>query len=551
MDNYDSHVIELLEHYKKAVDMSTILSISDLKGNIIYANDHFCEISGYSLDEIIGKPHSIVRHPDMTKEVFENLWKTIKNKQVWKGIIKNRAKDGSTYIVQATIIPIVDKHGHIKEYVGIRHNITEEYSRRGVLELDINEQKKLIENLKKIDASTGLPNQSSLLDTLEDKKDSLLSVIGIKIDNLKSIKDILGDDFAETYIIELADMLSRYTRHTFGCLGIFRIYFDEIVILFDGHQELYKKLAYEFSHISKYFVTTHKEVSIGSLFTIVLFSDTGEIYEKTLAALLYGFEHHRGEVYLVEQTSSCFEDKFPSNVFWLTKYSKAIENDEMLPFYQPILNNKTGIIEKFECLARIKDSDDFISPDKFINLASSAKQLPFLTKAIVRKAFEHFSNKNEFEFSINVSAMDLQDKELLKLMLYWQEKTNIDPSRVVLEILETEDIYKYKILKSSIEQFKKEGFKIAIDDFGTGYSNFIALYEYNVDFIKIDGSFIKNLDTDESMKDLVAHLHHLIRMCGAKSIAEFVRNDKIQEIVKEIGVDYSQGYAIGKPRISV
>ncbi|RXK01286.1 hypothetical protein CRU98_02235 [Arcobacter sp. CECT 8986] len=120
------YVNSILEHYKLAVDNSTILSKADKKGVISYANEQFCKISKYNLDELIGKQHNILRHEDMPKETFKDMWNTIKNKkQVWKGIIKNRAKDGSDYIVDATILPILNQDKEVVEYLGIRHDITE------------------------------------------------------------------------------------------------------------------------------------------------------------------------------------------------------------------------------------------------------------------------------------------------------------------------------------------------------------------------------------------------------------------------------------------
>jgi len=537
----------LLEHYKMAVDASTILSITDSNGIIKYANEQFCKISGYEAEELIGKSHNIVRHPDMSKEAFRELWSTIKSKKPWRGIVKNLAKDGRSYTVEATIIPVLDDSGEIAEFVGIRHDITAQLQSKQELEQCLLSSNDTISRLKKIDAVTGLGNQNDLIEYLDVHKGGYFAIIGIKIDHLKSIKDVLGWEFSDQYIVELTMMLARYTEHVPHFKGLYRIYFDELVILFEGNEDSYEKLANEFSHLSKYFFVTHKDISVSSPFTIALFGDREDVYAKTLSVLLYAFENHRGEVYIGSKQSDCLEDKFPSNIYWLTKYSSAIENDEMVPFYQPILNNKTDTVEKFECLARIQSIDDIVQPHRFISLAMSARQITFLTRAIVRKSFEYFADKPKFEFSINVSAMDLQDEELLKQILYWQNKAAIDPSRVIIEILESEDIYKYKIFKKAIEGFKSEGFKIAIDDFGTGYSNFIALYEYNVDFIKIDGSFIKTLDTDPSMYELVTHLDQLIKMCGAKSVAEFVSNEKILSIVKQIGIDYSQGYYIGQP----
>lgn len=123
-DANSSHNEKLLKEYKKAVDASSIVSVTDTRGVIKYANDKFCEISGYKKEEIIGKPHNLVRHPDMPKEAFANLWNTIKSKKVWHGVVKNRNKEGGTYIVDATIIPILDENNEIIEYIAVRHDVT-------------------------------------------------------------------------------------------------------------------------------------------------------------------------------------------------------------------------------------------------------------------------------------------------------------------------------------------------------------------------------------------------------------------------------------------
>ena len=117
--------ISLLDEYKNAVDRSSIVTKTDIKGTITYANERFCEVSGHSLEELIGKPHNIIRHEDMSKEAFGKLWKQILDKKAWSGTVKNRKKDGTSYIVDATISPILNHKGEIEEFIAIRNDITE------------------------------------------------------------------------------------------------------------------------------------------------------------------------------------------------------------------------------------------------------------------------------------------------------------------------------------------------------------------------------------------------------------------------------------------
>ena len=120
-----SHNIALLNQYKDVVDKSSIVSKTDKRGRITYANEAFVKISGYTLDELIGKPHSIVRHPDMPKDAFKDMWETLKEKKTWRGAVKNLNKNGASYIVESTVMPITDSLGEIQELISVRHDITD------------------------------------------------------------------------------------------------------------------------------------------------------------------------------------------------------------------------------------------------------------------------------------------------------------------------------------------------------------------------------------------------------------------------------------------
>jgi PAS domain S-box-containing protein len=155
----------LLQGYKEAVDFSSIVTKTDLKGRITYANDNFCEISGYTRDELIGKPHNIVRHPDQSSESFKDMWDTIQSKKPWRGIVKNKHKDGSAYYVFANVIPFLNKNNEITEYISIRQDITQLHELKNNLEDRVKEeveknQKKdqeLLENLNLFLDSTPNP----------------------------------------------------------------------------------------------------------------------------------------------------------------------------------------------------------------------------------------------------------------------------------------------------------------------------------------------------------------------------------------------------------
>ncbi len=545
----DDLQMDILSVCKKICDLAAIFCMTDTDHNIIFTNNSFADSFAHPDSKLLGTPYSDSFYVSSCKKTFAEMHAALKEKKSWRGVLMRHGDDGKMVVLDTIAFAVLDsKTSEISRYAFVHFDVTEQHNKIGSLELlvkDVSEHQKAMEAMKSFDKSTGLPNQNALMDYLQDNNGRRLSVIGIKIDQFQVFKSTIGWDLANQYVVDLTVMLQRYIKESSGFLSIYRVYADEVLILFDGHNSSYKKIAIEFSQISRYFVANCDGISLTSTFTILFYEDSHDIFSKIQIKMKYAYDNFRGEIFYGNEEHYVADAK--DNIFWLSKYFDAIEDELIQPYYQPMRNLKTGNIEKFECLARIKSKGEIISPDKFVPIASEIGQISFLTKAIARKSFENFANFPQYEFSLNLNASDLQDDELMKQILYWQNKMEIDPSRIVFEILESDDMYKYRLFKESLARYKKEGFKIAIDDFGTGYSNFISLYDYDVDYIKIDGSFVKNMDTDPHMVDIVNKLNGLIKMCGAQSIAEYAANDTIVEMLKEIGVDYAQGHAIGKP----
>lgn len=215
----------LLNEYKKAVDESNIVSKTNPKGIITYVNKQFCMISGYREDELIGKSHNIVRHPDMPRSAFKEMWETIKEKKTWKGVVKNLKKDGGTYIVDTTIVPITDVDGDIVEFIGIRHDITELETAKDQLRTlnfamkkKVNELYGMTQNLEQqatIDTLTGIYNRNKFneLCEAEIKKSktsgSSLSLIIFDIDKFKEINDTYGHQAGDRALMDVVNIVSH------------------------------------------------------------------------------------------------------------------------------------------------------------------------------------------------------------------------------------------------------------------------------------------------------------------------------------------------------
>jgi len=222
--NYKSENSNLLSEYKKAVDLSNIVSKTNPKGVITYVNDKFCEISGYTRDELIGKPHNIIRHPDMSREAFKDLWDTIKAKKSWNGIVINMKKDGGTYIVDTTVIPILDVDGDVVEYIAVRHDITELEQTKQQLRNINKAMKNKVDELYSMtntleqkaykDNLTGINNRENFEDifTLEianaKQNDVPLTLIIFDVDNFKLVNDTYGHQAGDIILIDLVNLIS-------------------------------------------------------------------------------------------------------------------------------------------------------------------------------------------------------------------------------------------------------------------------------------------------------------------------------------------------------
>jgi len=225
---------------------------------------------------------------------------------------------------------------------------------------------------------------------------------------------------------------------------------------------------------------------------------------------------------------------------------KALVSGRIICHYQPIVDFKTNAIVKYETLVRMVDEEgNIILPLEFLPVAKKMKIYPRITQEVVNQACELFKNRSE-EFSINLSTADMEDARSMQKIIEVINRTNT-ASRIVFEILESEGVENYDTIKQFIAQVKILGAKIAIDDFGTGYSNFEHILRLNVDYIKIDGSLIRNITNNSRNHIVIETIVNFAQKIGAQTIAEFVSDEAIFETVKKLNVTYSQGYFTGRP----
>jgi len=231
----------------------------------------------------------------------------------------------------------------------------------------------------------------------------------------------------------------------------------------------------------------------------------------------------------------------------INEIKSALKNDRIFPYFQPIFDNKTKKIYKYESLIRmVKEDGSMVYPGPyFLDIAKKGKLYPQITKVLVEKVFSKIRESGQ-EFSMNLSSLDIEDPHMSAFLLNAIKKNADIADKLIVELLEDKDTQDYEVVKSFITISKKYGIKIAIDDFGSGYSNFMRILEFEPDIIKIDGSLIEDIATSKLARNTVEMIKIFADKVGALTVAEYIENEEIYDIVNEIGIDFSQGYYIGK-----
>ncbi|PLY09329.1 MAG: hypothetical protein C0626_10065 [Arcobacter sp.] len=524
--------MNMLEQYKFILDKSSVVSKTDKNGIITYVNNSFEKISGYNKAELIGKTHRSVSHADTPKSQFKELWKTISKGKTWKGILKNKTKEDKSYYSSITIVPIKDSFGNIVEYISSGNIVTE-----------LIENRTKLQSLFKTDVLTGLRNRVSLIDDLTKSSSTLVL---IDIDRFKEINDsyshFVGDEIIKAFANRLFDYFNDRNYILYRVQAdVFALVIDKSTVdnVFKDVSEFIDTLGQE-----AYFVKDDKFILS---YTCGIASNS----ENLLTYADIALDEAKNKKVRIKEYSDSMADikKFRDNIQWVDRLHKAINEDRIFPHYQPIYNYKTGKIDKYEALMRLEENGKIIYPNEYLEIAKRTKLYTELTYKMIEKAISKFST-NDLEFSINLSVEDLMNEELMIYLFDYAEQKDVF-NRMVLEIVESEEIEDSDYVNKLVKRFKDNGAKIAIDDFGCGYSNYEYLITLQADYLKIDGSIIKLIPSDTRTQDVVKSILEFSRKSNIKVIAEFVSDENIDKILREIGVDYAQGFYYGKPEVEL
>jgi len=395
------------------------------------------------------------------------------------------------------------------------------------------------------DSVTQLYSKQKLLDDLNDTNYHTLAIIDLE--NFKEANNFFG--------VDVGDAILRYTAkhlvHAFNepCFRLYRLHSDEFAIVATQHntfEEFLDKLhlfASEFSdeEFNNDGTLLSFNISIG-------LTPMKQTPIKSMTCALIALKHAKNSKEMLVH----YSDELPiikayeKNIYTLGLIKEAIKENGVIPYFQPIFCHEKGVITKYEALMRINHKGTIIPPFDFLGVSKKSNTYHHLSSQMVMKVISYLKKYPNDTVAINITANDITRKEFCTWLLSVIQESNLG-SQVTFEITEQEGIENFDVVKEFIADAKRIGIEIAIDDFGSGYSNFEHLIHLDVNYLKIDGSLIQNIDKDENAQLIVKTIVQFAQALHIKTIAEYVSSEEIFTHVKELGIDYSQGYFIGKP----
>ena len=409
---------------------------------------------------------------------------------------------------------------------------------------------KEIENKLYYDELTNLKNRYALEE--EIKENDFVSITLIDIDSFDDINELYGFSTGNLVLIEVGKILNEFSLKY--DVSVYRIYgnvyclADKKMMGFFKFNELIEELAVLFKNKPLYI----EQLDIDIFVNITLGISIAQEESIKTAGIALKKAKKNNLPYFVYNNDIDTKEMIEKSMYWREKIKKALKHDKVIPFYQAIFDVDKNIV-KYETLMRIEDLNEkgeivYLSPYFFLDISVKTKQYLQLSNQIISKALKDL-RKTDKQISINLSFKDILDSEFIVFLDESLKKiTNEDKSRVVFEILESDYISDYTLLEEFISKYRKQGIKIAIDDFGTGYSNFAHILKIRPNYIKIDGSLIKNIYSDKNSYEMVKSIIDFSKALNIRVIAEFVHSQEVFDSLVELGVDELQGFYLAEPK---
>ncbi|MFW0692717.1 EAL domain-containing protein [Aliarcobacter butzleri] len=397
-----------------------------------------------------------------------------------------------------------------------------------------------------VDKLTNLPNRNRLKKDLNQTDDVLMAFFDI--DGFLTLNDLFGEEIGDGILVELSYKLKEHFPA--NEYSVYKLDVDKfVVVAVNSEKSVEEFYKYTKSFISKIenqsFLVNENEIDI-NLTVGVSHANGALAYKYAQRTITYARTKLRK--IMIYNDSFNIHQSFENNIKWLKQLKNGFKENKFQAYFQPIVDTQTKEIYKYEALIRyIDENGNEVGPYNFLDIAKKTKQYPNIIKVILKDALKLIKEKNK-KVSINISYADISNKNTTKYIYDFLTAQSIEHTKLLsFEILESEEIVDFEEVSRFISEVKKFECLVGIDDFGAGYSNFHLLSKLKISFIKIDGSLIQNIHNSKDLEIIVRTISNIAKEFNVKTVAEFVANEEIYNKVKELNIDYSQGFYFDKP----
>lgn len=523
--------------------------ISDADNNIIRVNRAFCDITGYTPEEVIGKNPRILKSGRQDLDFYRTLWRNLALQGNWQGELWNRRKNGEIYPQWSSINAVKDDAGNIINHFAIFSDLLQKMA---VEELD---------HLKHYDPLTDLPNRALLEDRLESaitharQYERFIGVIFLNLDHFHTVNDLFGhgggDDILTITALRLVDSVPSQATVTRLSADTFVVVLPDI----NTTEEIGRFAERITQRLYQPFTLSVQQVQLSACLGVAIYpmdgADASSLMQHADAALADAKQS--GAKNSFRFYSASMNERARKLVTMGAELRSAMEQGRLLLHYQPQVDIVTGEIIGAEALIRINHPErGVIMPGEFISVAEETGMIVQMGAWALREACRqmrqwHEKTGSDLVVAVNLSTLQLHESNLAETVKQILEETGLAPHYLELEFTESAIMQNVKETIAIMQQFKAMGLHLSIDDFGTGYSSLSYLKQFPVDKLKIDQSFVSNIARDPNDAAIVQAIIALARTLGMTTIAEGVETEAQLGYLRSVHCKEMQGYLFSRP----
>lgn len=520
------HNQHVLKQYVGAIEAAALCVRIDAFTNVTFMSDKLRQLLGTD-QAVIGKALKHFIDHSQREQLADRLSYAISQRQSWSDVVKLNSRTSQHPWFRCLAVPLFDEQQRLTEVSLLLQDI----SREVYLDELMHESR--------YDAVTGLATRVDLLKDIKSARAQCLAILDIR--KFRSFVDFYGLEFGDSLLREFSCWSEQFLldRH----LRIYRLYGDKFAIsadfrmipsVFETHlTQFYSAL------VNRQFNINGGDISVDIALGMGVGSDKLiQLAESALAKAKKVFSGFRIEC--VREREFCASNK----VNWMPKIQAALDNNNFINYYQPIKASSGDSVSYYEALVRMRDDEGDLPPGMFLDKAKTTRYYSQITRAVIEQAVNQ-SEAHNVGISVNISIEDIVNPYTVDFIMTTLEQR--PQAQLIFEITETESTDDFGVVEEFAQQIRQRGGKIAIDDFGVGYSNFARLIQLRPDYLKIDGSIIRNILEDKSNASILNGMISICRELSIPMVAEFVENEAVNGYLEAQQIEYLQGYYIGRP----